>query len=803
MSNRLFICGKKKLNCVIEETRENLISEINLEEKGLDTEPIKFVISGIYHNFIVTENDKVYTFGGNHFGQLGLGDTDDRSTLTELEHESLQNKRILEISGRACFVGIATDKNEVFLFGLNNFGQLGSGHSKNLNVPTKINVPSLELYQYAKLCCAGVHTVIVTGNNEIWVCGYNTYGQLGINTKDDSFKPVELTVFKEKGKVIKDVICGDYHSIFHTEEGELWSCGKNTQGQLGLDDTNPRTTPHRIKFFELMNITHVSCGENHSIVIVDNNQVYGFGTNTRGQLGLTDTKTNVKIPTLIKLPTTSDIKILQCGRNFTVLVTVDDEIVVFGDNNTGQLGIAKPDDMLLSYVKNPQILPFDERGDKTITAVSCGEYHSMFLCSDIPKPVNRKAIIESLCSMLKYGEEHESLFDGEVHCTDGTVKVFYGLIKERCPSLYANASGKSIKVDLSMDVFYILLSYLYTDDINNVEFKMESVIELYARASEFKFDKGLVNQLLIYLISVCDDTTVVNMLLSLEAKNSTPLPLRKYLVLYLKKAFIDGFDKLVNGDQALTNPKIMREVASTDHRDSMLSVKELARELPDSTIEQDLLKLYEAQEGDFKIWIDPNHTEYVTVHKCLLAFRVNKYMAQFTSGMLDENLTELDFFADFYGREETVTPKHLRLLAVMKDVLKFLYTSTMEVTFENAISIIELWDWLDMPMNHEIYGMAMRKIMNNMNKDNVLNILRLFVQGRSDHFPQLEQCCLATGAKYWRDLNDELGDDIMNYVSYAQYVKINRAFMKLTDVSPEITHRETEESQSDPASANK
>mmetsp|Transcript_216 Transcript_216/g.378 ORF Transcript_216/g.378 Transcript_216/m.378 type:complete len:805 (+) Transcript_216:165-2579(+) len=804
MSNKLFICGKKKnLKCIVKGTENNIVSEIDLASKNLDKEPLKFVISGIYHNFIVTRNDKIYTFGGNHFGQLGLGNTDDQHELTELNHPALANQKIEEISGRACFVGISTDKNEVFLFGLNNFGQLGAGHTKNLNEPNKIKIESLEKHGYAKLCCAGVHTIIVTSNNEIWVCGYNTYGQLGISSKDDSYKPVELTSFKKEGIIIKDVICGDYHSIFLSENGKLWSCGKNSQGQLGLEDTAPRTVPHPITFFDDMNITHVSCGENHSIVVVDNREVYGFGTNARGQLGLDDTKSNIKRPTKIELPTNESIKILQCGRNFTVLVTTNDQIIVFGDNNSGQLGFDTADNQ---YIKNPSILHLKGKEDKEISAVSCGEYHSMFLCSNIPSPKTPSAMMICMKQMLLHDESQNHLFDSKVECSDDRiVHVFKDMINIRYPNFSAiviNDFNGTINVKVSYALFMVILSYIYTGDISSGELSLDALMELYCCSDTYELPEDMVSQLLLELVSQATEETVSSMILKMQKytlPNPHSNPLRLHLLMYIKQTITnDQMDLLKDSQMIVQNSNIMMELFSIKlDKEKLLNKDALAHSLGNIEIEKDFERLYDEMTGDVTIWLDEDHQEFVKVHKSLLAFRAPNYMGMFQAGMQDSHLNEIDVSLDFQELHEGNLDEKELYISNMKDLLKYIYTSNLTISINNARYLFDLWDLLGMSIKDKFYGTLLSKIMSNINEENVISILGSLVGGRTEHFPDLERLCIDAGAKLWSQIHEKYTDDqLLSKISFQQYMKINRAYLKKRSHLM-VTH------QSDPASANK
>ena len=84
---------------------------------------------------------------------------------------------------------------------------------------------------------AGSHHVFaVTTEGITFGWGRNDFGQLGIGTKKDSavFKPVFLRHLQDKKIVM--TAAGDAHSLFLTDLGEVYSCGFNEYGELGIGE---------------------------------------------------------------------------------------------------------------------------------------------------------------------------------------------------------------------------------------------------------------------------------------------------------------------------------------------------------------------------------------------------------------------------------------------------------------------------------------------------------------------------------------------------------------------------------------
>ena len=82
---------------------------------------------------------------------------------------------------------------------------------------------------------------------------------------------------------------GYYFSLFIDSDGNVWSCGENNNGQLGLGDNSQDNNrkPTKIKFFEEHGIRIVltESGFYNSLAVDDNGKIYAWGQNDYGQCG--------------------------------------------------------------------------------------------------------------------------------------------------------------------------------------------------------------------------------------------------------------------------------------------------------------------------------------------------------------------------------------------------------------------------------------------------------------------------------------------------------------------------------------
>ena len=175
---------------------------------------------------------------------------------------------------------------------------------------------------------------------------------------------------------------GEHHTITLSNDGTLYSFGKNYQGQLGLGHYNEVSLPTPIP--NLPRISKLSCGYNFTACVDYEGFMWSFGQNVDGQLG-TGNKTNFNIPQQIQdIPPVLSV---SCGAHHTLIITTDSNLWSCGFNKFGQLCLGDRDN---EYQMKPQKTSFSN-----ISKVSTGNCHSLFQ--------NNKGEIFS-CGHNEYGE---------------------------------------------------------------------------------------------------------------------------------------------------------------------------------------------------------------------------------------------------------------------------------------------------------------------------------------------------------------------------------------------------------------
>lgn len=142
-----------------------------------------------------------------------------------------------------------------------------------------------------------------------------------------------------------DVAGGFDHTIFLAENGDIYSMGMGTRGQLGHNDLEDCDDPKIIDALAGIKVTQISAAGWHTAVVTDQGDLYTWGWNVNGELGLTSQESKViAVPTLIDFTDDRNesveisVKKVQCGNTFTICMTDDGTLWGCGCNKYGQLG---------------------------------------------------------------------------------------------------------------------------------------------------------------------------------------------------------------------------------------------------------------------------------------------------------------------------------------------------------------------------------------------------------------------------------------------------------------------------------
>ncbi len=277
--------------------RNRPIRNDSFKDKG----SIKRIVLGERYSIVLMDDEDLYVFGYNEEGQLGLNDNLDRNR--PIRNDFFTGKGSIKqiVLGRWHSM-ILMENGDLYVFGNNQSGQLGiAAQAANLDAVGVVglndivnrhrpirNDSFIDKGSIKHIVLGGSHSMVLMDNGDLYVFGYNRYGQLGLNDNENRNIPIRNDFFKGKG-LIKQIALGGLHSMILMDNDDLYVFGNNIMGQLGLNDNENRNIPIRNDFFtEKGSIKQIALGRWHSMVLMDNGDLYVFGDNGFGQLGLKD-----------------------------------------------------------------------------------------------------------------------------------------------------------------------------------------------------------------------------------------------------------------------------------------------------------------------------------------------------------------------------------------------------------------------------------------------------------------------------------------------------------------------------------
>ena len=290
---------------------------------------------GSYFTICLDEFGCLYSFGSNGNGQLGIGKDKEELSHTHIPQKISDIPPIRQFSCGDDSTLCVTENSEVYGFGSNNYSQLGLDASQWVySYPQKLT--TLEDIDFVE--CGSMFAVCKSLSDEIFVWGYNFTGQLGIQCTENIKLPYKAHHWP---KNVVDIKCGYSHTLVLTSNQEVYSCGNNRLSQLGRETDSTCCSSSLVKIPELSDIVRVEVGFGLSMCVDNNNNLYIFGYNDKGQLGLGDDKVNKHTP--IKHPSLSNVIDISSSGKHSLVKTLSNEIFGFGDNTFAQLGIITED----------------------------------------------------------------------------------------------------------------------------------------------------------------------------------------------------------------------------------------------------------------------------------------------------------------------------------------------------------------------------------------------------------------------------------------------------------------------------
>uniref|UniRef100_A0A8C1YV35 RCC1 like n=1 Tax=Cyprinus carpio TaxID=7962 RepID=A0A8C1YV35_CYPCA len=346
---------------------------------------------------------KVFVWGFSYTGALGIPSfvVPDSGRKKPRKYQLTPYRLDTEqkISSAACGYGFtllacnSRDLTKLWGMGLNKDSQLGfqrTQHDRHKSYdyvleasPVSLPLVNPQETRVLQVSCGRAHSLVLTDSEGVFSMGNNAYGQCGRKIVEDEVYSGSHGVHKIEGfdSGVKQVACGQDHSLFLTDRGSVYACGWGADGQTGL-------------FHHLCVIISVSFLSDSLFVplfatrhfpkkciqtTLEEGEVFvwGFGILGKGPK-LSESAIPERVPATLfgrsEFNPTVKVSSIRCGLNHFAAITDRGELFVWGKNVRGCLGIGKHDD---------QYFPWRVTVPGHVTDVACGVDHMVALVKSI------------------------------------------------------------------------------------------------------------------------------------------------------------------------------------------------------------------------------------------------------------------------------------------------------------------------------------------------------------------------------------------------------------------------------------
>eukprot|EP01022_Parablepharisma_sp_SALTPOND_P016056 TRINITY_DN2314_c3_g1_i1.p1 TRINITY_DN2314_c3_g1~~TRINITY_DN2314_c3_g1_i1.p1 ORF type:complete len:1094 (+),score=138.92 TRINITY_DN2314_c3_g1_i1:12288-15569(+) len=263
------------------------------------------VSCGWGHTAAVMDNGDLYTWGVGEYGALGVADPESQWFPVKVAFPGKQRVNVVNATCGTRHTAIVDDKGKLYTCGAGDAGQLGTGSREKELLPRAVNAITEKVEQAA---CGVFHTVVLTKTGKVYTMGGNNFGQLGTGNKRSSTVPIRL---KDLDPFIITKVSAGHHSAALTDKGELFIWGTGVFGEFLSPTRFGRSTTF------LAPVKEISVGGSFGAAVDTEGNVYTWGSNTSGELGMGDFEPRT-LPYPVKALQGKTVIKASCGGSYAI-----------------------------------------------------------------------------------------------------------------------------------------------------------------------------------------------------------------------------------------------------------------------------------------------------------------------------------------------------------------------------------------------------------------------------------------------------------------------------------------------------
>lgn len=291
----------------------SIVLFIRWRDSKLPLPPHPSVAASSTHTCALTAKGGVMCWGDNSFGQLGDGSV--TGSAVPVSVRGLEaGTTALSSSGQ--FTCALTQDGIVRCWGANESGQLGNGTTQASSVAVDVS----ELGSGVLQVSAGVsHACAITASREVFCWGTNGTGELGTGDVTPSAVPVKVKDLPSRAVALD---AGNGFTCVTLADASVWCWGDNGDGQLGNGDDSGRLTGEQVPNLEP--VSALTAGDAHACVITRDGVVDCWGANWTGQLGIAMASRGSAFPIGVPALPSQGIQSIAGGYNATCALASGD-----------------------------------------------------------------------------------------------------------------------------------------------------------------------------------------------------------------------------------------------------------------------------------------------------------------------------------------------------------------------------------------------------------------------------------------------------------------------------------------------
>lgn len=345
---KVYIMGQRERNINVSTNVYVRLSPHLIHPKYFNHEKIVNIRAGKKYTMALSQEGNLYMWGRIKNMDLMNDDAKNFDVPRKIDLKYFNKEKIKFINGcshNSYFV--ITENNNVYSWGKNKFGQLGLGHCETQVLPKLVRPKTYNNEKAVKICCGNYCSLLLTDQGNLFSCGYGYNGELGIRSHrvKKSYKRIKSSRF-ENNK-IKDIELSNF-ALALTESGSVYAWGCNTYSQLGVNSTEyTKNIPCLIdsKHFENDRVLKIGCSVDQSYFVTNSGKFYCCGFNMNNEL-LMGHFNNVSVPKQMEQQRYfGENRIINMSSGWAydhyLAITKCGALFVWGNNFFGQLGIDK------------------------------------------------------------------------------------------------------------------------------------------------------------------------------------------------------------------------------------------------------------------------------------------------------------------------------------------------------------------------------------------------------------------------------------------------------------------------------